>query len=223
MKANAPCIIGAQNFDAAYDVVINKAQDIDTKLYNADEKTAYETNLIGPHQKQNMANALKAVEILQDNFPVSSSHIQNGLQNVKWRARLQKLNPHDFDLSDTIELYLDGGHNVAAGQMLAKQAQNWRKQNDKNLYLVIGMMKGKETNAFVSPLLTLAKNIYCVNIENEPQSQTAQELQAQITDAKTASNFLSAIQDIQTFDPNARILICGSFYLAGQVLQHTIK
>ena len=170
-----------------------------------------------------MANAVKTIEVLQKSFPVSEQQIQNGLQNVNWHARLQRLNSEDFNLPKTTELYLDGGHNEAAAAAIASQLGSWKQNDNRALYVVLGMMDGKDTARFSKHLEPFADEIYCVNIENEPQSQTAQELQNKIPIAKIAQNYQIALSNLQDSAANARILICGSLYLSGQVLQHASK
>jgi dihydrofolate synthase/folylpolyglutamate synthase len=217
MKNGAPCVIAPQYDDAVLPVFEQRAAEVDCPLHHVDNKPApVETSLTGPHQQQNIATALHTLTLINKQFPVQNDHINNGLKNIHWPARLQKLDAQHFGLNEQYEIYLDGGHNPAAGKALAAQITSW---SDKPTALILGMMDGKDTNGFAAQILPHADTLYCVNIVDEPKSLSAEELQSQIKQGETANNFIAAINLAKSRHPDgARILIAGSLYLAGQVL-----
>ena len=204
MKQGAPCVIAPQNYQEALQVFEEKATALDAPLFHA-SKNAQENALIGAHQQNNMASALKTLEIIAEKFPHTDENIEQGLKSVKWRARLQKLPGN---------IYLDGGHNEEAGQALAGEIKNW----DEPVHIICGMMQGKDAKTFLKPLLPHAETLSFVNIENERQSQSAQDLAALFPEAQSFENYKNALAYLGTKTPG-RTLICGSLYLAGQVLQ----
>jgi dihydrofolate synthase/folylpolyglutamate synthase len=117
-------------------------------------------------------------------------------------------------------LWLDGGHNAAAGETLAAVAGEWR---NGGLHLIFGMLNSKEPTEFLRPLATYAIGLHGVAIPNEEASLSSSEateagravgISAALSDGVTA-----AIKTIVGQNPApGRILICGSLYLAGQVL-----
>lgn len=189
-------------------------------------------NLLGAHQLVNAGIAVAAAECL-DRFRISSEHLQAGLIHAEWPARLQRLTRGP--LVDALpgngwELWLDGGHNAAAGEILAAQAARWRdgvarekSSGGKPLGLVFGMLKTKDAAGFLSPLAAYATALRAVAIPGETNSLSAEEACAQARaaghKAEAATSVEAAVRDLvgQLGRPS-RLLICGSLYLAGKVL-----
>ena len=215
MKKNVPCIISSQIDGTVINVFEQLAKDKSCSLKFVQHIEPRESNMIGPHQQQNIATALLAIETVKDAFPVQNEHIKNGLKNVKWRARLQKLNPQHFDLDEKFDIYLDGGHNAAAGIAISQQLQQW---NDKPIAMILGMMDGKDAKAYVEPMKEHISALYCVNITDEPKSLRNDALQTLIGHGHIDNDVKTAMSTIRnTYPDGAYILISGSLYLAGQV------
>ncbi|MES2711802.1 MAG: folylpolyglutamate synthase/dihydrofolate synthase family protein, partial [Pseudomonadota bacterium] len=100
--------------------------------------------LPGPHQYENAGIAIAALRAWNPPW-LSNAAIARGLATATWPARLQRL---DGALARLLpagwELWLDGGHNAGAGQALAAHLPSWR---DQPLHLVVGMKKGKASDA----------------------------------------------------------------------------
>lgn len=178
--------------------------------------------LPGMHQLDNAAVALAALQRLKG-FAVTEVDMAKGLLNASWPARLQKLGagPLPALLPDGWELWLDGGHNAAAGEALAAHAaMHW---GDRPFWLICGMMNNKQAGLFLEPLAPLAAGLYAVAIPGEENAFSAAELagiaaQAGL-DATPAGDLSAAVTSIVADVRHpARILICGSLYLAGSVL-----
>ncbi|MGH1397979.1 MAG: bifunctional folylpolyglutamate synthase/dihydrofolate synthase [Alphaproteobacteria bacterium] len=220
IKPNAPCIIGHQNFTQTHTVFENKAKEAGANLTYADtaNELPYPTTLNGAHQKTNINTALTAIKTLQSQFPVPQHAIEKGLSSIHWPARLQPLPPNAYDLPETTEIWLDGGHNADAGHALAA----FLKQQSDKTDLILCMMAHKNPTEFLKPLLQHLNTITCTQIPNEPHSPSAQEIHDAIAPIceniplSTAENYRTALTQIQ--NPNT-ILIAGSLYLAGEVLR----
>lgn len=178
--------------------------------------------LPGAHQIENAAVAVAALERLEG-FRVGDLAVADGLLKVEWPARLQRLTrgPLVASLPAGWELWLDGGHNSAAGEALAGHARTaWR---DRPLWLVCGMLSSKQADRFLAPFNGVARALRSVEIAGEPASLAATQL-AEIgaaagLDATPASDLATAVAaTVAAADGPARILICGSLYLAGRVL-----
>ena len=178
--------------------------------------------LPGDYQIDNAAVAVACLETLEG-FAVGADHIAAGLANVDWPGRLQRLSrgPLADRLPDGWELWLDAGHNPAAGRALAGALADWR---DRPLHLIVGMLNTKDPVGFLAPLAALAADAACVSIHGEEATLSADEtaaaahtagLAATTTDGVEAA--LAGIVGDGTGGP-ARVLICGSIYLAGTVL-----
>jgi len=178
--------------------------------------------LPGAHQIDNAATAIAALQRLKG-FTITEMDLANGLVKAEWPARLQRLKtgPLVDMLPGDWELWLDGGHNAAAGEVLAAHAaENWA---DRTLWLVTGMLNSKQADRFLAAFAGIAEGARTVTIPGEAASYTAQETAAIASKAGLkavpAADVESAIAEI-TARPGkpARILICGSLYLAGRVL-----
>ncbi|OFX14298.1 MAG: bifunctional folylpolyglutamate synthase/dihydrofolate synthase, partial [Alphaproteobacteria bacterium RIFOXYD12_FULL_60_8] len=98
--------------------------------------------LIGAHQVRNAALALAAAERLSG-FSLPPEALALGLTTARWPARLHRLTqgPLVDLLPPEWELWLDGGHNPAAGKVLAQACRAWK---DRPLSMVLGMMRDKD-------------------------------------------------------------------------------
>ncbi len=177
--------------------------------------------LRGPHQLANAALAVACARKLSS-FGLGDDAIASGIVSAAWPGRLQRLSegPLAALLPPDWELWLDGGHNPAAGAALAEALADWR---DRPLHLVYGMLNTKGAAGFLKPLAPLAEDLKAVTIPGEPASLSAEaatrhamEAGFEATPAESVAEALGAIV-VHAKQPG-RILICGSLYLAGQVL-----
>ncbi len=96
---------------------------------------------------------------------------KSGLRTVEWPARMQRLvsGPLPDILGDDAELWLDGGHNPAAGDMLADTLAALDEKSPKPVYLIVGMMGQKDALGFLAPFRGLVRAIYTVPIPGRPR------------------------------------------------------
>jgi len=182
--------------------------------------------LVGAHQIVNAGGAIAAI-LAGAPFPVSDAAIAKGVSDAEWPARLQRLvrgplveaPPPDW------ELWLDGGHNDSAGEVLAARAAAWAAESDpKPLLLIHGMLTTKRPAEFLGPLLPFIRRWRGVGIPGEAVAFTAEALtdaarDLGVSDAKAATGPEDALRSLIETEPGpARVLICGSLYLAGEIL-----
>jgi dihydrofolate synthase/folylpolyglutamate synthase len=174
-------------------------------------------SLPGPHQVGNAGIAIACARIL--GLPMTA--IACGLETATWPARLQRLTGTlARRLPPGWTLWLDGGHNAAAGEVLAVQAARW---TDAPLDLVCGMLKTKDAAGFLRPLAPHVRRLRTISIPGEPNGLPADALAAVARDlgiaAEAAPGLDAALDALTKNAPVAgRILVCGSLYLAGAVL-----
>ena len=182
--------------------------------------------LPGRHQIENAGQAVACLEQLRE-FDVPITALQDGLRSVRWPARLQQLGsgPALDRLPAQWQLWLDGGHNPAAGRALGRMAASWRRDGAP-LHLVFGILAHKHAADFLAPLAPMVSAVRTVTIPNQAASLTAEEAaaaasKAGVTDAAPAATVEAAAADLAAMRSSgpARVLICGSLYLAGDVLR----
>ena len=176
--------------------------------------------LQGPHQIDNAGNAIAAVRALNDTR-ISDEAIAQGLKTVTWLARLQNLGAghlREF-VSARNEVWLDGGHNGPAGVVLA---QAMRQMPKRELIMIWGMLNTKHTGGFIANFKGSVAHVITLAIPDEANAIAAEELTRVALEhgikASAAATLEQALERAAQFNPNARILICGSLYLAGYVL-----
>ncbi|CCG41096.1 bifunctional folylpolyglutamate synthase/dihydrofolate synthase [Magnetospirillum molischianum] len=185
--------------------------------------------LPGSFQRQNAAVALAAAEHLalaarpQILPAFTRDRLAVGLGAVEWPARLQRL--HTGRLVERLppgwEIWLDGGHNPHAAQALAQHLDQW---HDRPIGAVMGLLSTKDADGVLRPLSAHIAALRTVSIPGEPLSLSAEDTlaaarHAGFGDSETAPSVIAALDDLAAGLPGpARILICGSLYLAGTVL-----
>ncbi|MET0191848.1 MAG: folylpolyglutamate synthase/dihydrofolate synthase family protein [Hyphomicrobiaceae bacterium] len=182
--------------------------------------------LMGRHQITNAGTAIAAALRLKPLGLTSTAAIERGLTEVRWPARMQHLagGPLARLLSPGSELWLDGGHNPAGGQAIAQTLADMEERSPKPVGLVLGMMGNKDTPRFLAHFSGLVRRIATVPISDAPEAAHDPAKLATLAQgagfvAAPAGDVASAIRDLQEAEGGPmRILICGSLYLAGQVL-----
>ena len=173
--------------------------------------------LPGPFQLDNAGIALAALDAAGLGIPEAA--LAAGLARAEWPARLQRLTGKlAASLPAGFSLWLDGGHNPGAGLALAQHLAAWR---DQPLHLIVGMKSSKDIAGFLAPLLPLADQVFAVAEPGQYLAAPIAEIIAasagRARPGPTVAPSLAAI--IRNHAPPARILICGSLYLAGEVLK----
>jgi dihydrofolate synthase / folylpolyglutamate synthase len=178
--------------------------------------------LIGPHQYVNAGVALACLDQL-DGFSLRPEALASGLRGVRWPARLQHLTSGRLarHLPPGWELWLDGAHNQAAGEALARvAAENWQ---DRPLYLIFGMLDSHDADAFLRPLAPHVTALHALTVPGEAHALSAADAAAAAERvgirATARSDLMDALAHAARASPPGRMLICGSLYLAGHVLR----
>ncbi len=235
IKRGVPCVVGPQA-DEAMEVIETQAARLGApllaygqqwhvseergRLIYQDETGLLDLklpNLPGQHQLQNAGAAIAALRHLK--MPEAS--FDGAVENAYWPARMQHLKGTPLnDLAPQADLWLDGGHNPAAGDALALHLRGLPK---RPTYLICGMLNTKDVRGYLRPLAGVANHLTAVSIPGETNTLSAEDTAEAARDVglKTdeAETVETALQQIARTEPQARILICGSLYLAGHVLR----
>lgn len=173
-------------------------------------------SLRGAHQSDNAGIALAAMRAAGIGVPDATLAV--GLARTEWPARLQRLTGRLAALLPPgWELWLDGGHNPGAGAALAAHLGSW---SDRPTQLVVGMKQAKDADEFLRPLLPLAADVWAVA---EPEQHLALPVEAIVAASRGVAHVGPRVADVlrqlPAGRPPGRVLICGSLYLAGEVLK----
>lgn len=174
-------------------------------------------NLPGAHQYENAGAALATLR----HIGIGSDACEAAVSQAFWPARMQRLSSGKLsELVPNTELWLDGGHNAAAGIAIGNHLKTLPT---KETFLICGMLNTKDINGYLAPISPSVKELYAVSIPGEantlPAETTAEAAQNAGMTSTVANSVEDALTAISAKNPAARILICGSLYLAGNVLR----
>ena len=175
-------------------------------------------NLPGPHQIQNAGAAIAALRTLG----FGEAACEAAVTRAEWPARMQRLRRGPLvEQAPGVELWLDGGHNPAGGEAVAATLA---RMPSRPTHLICGMLNTKDVAGYMRPLAAHAQSLTAVAIPGEPNTLPAETTaeaaaRAGFAHTGTAVSVAEALDAIAAQNAHARVLICGSLYLAGQVLR----
>ena len=235
IKRGVPCVVGPQD-DEAMEVIEATAARLGApviaygqhwhvwqergRLIYQDETGLLDLPmpaLLGDHQVMNAGAALAALRHLG----ADEAACEAAMVNASWPARMQRLRHGPLvESAPEVELWLDGGHNAAAGVALGKVLA---ELPERPTHMICGMLNTKDVSGYLRPLAAQADSLIAVSIPGEantlPAAETAAAAAGVGMTARTAESVEAALAEIVAETPSARVLICGSLYLAGNVLQ----
>jgi dihydrofolate synthase/folylpolyglutamate synthase len=235
LKREVPCVVGPQG-DAALEAIEARAARLAApiiaqgqhwhvweergRLIFQDESGLLDLpppNLPGAHQFDNAGAALAALRYLG----LGEEALEAAVTRAEWPARMQRLTRGPLaESAPGVELWLDGGHNPAAGEALAKHLATLP---ERPTHLICGMLNTKDVAGFLRPLAPHADSLTAVSIPGEQATLTAEQTSGIAAACgfteRQAGSVAEALAAIAAEEPRARVLICGSLYLAGRVLR----
>ncbi|GGM15204.1 bifunctional folylpolyglutamate synthase/dihydrofolate synthase [Pseudooceanicola nanhaiensis] len=235
LKREVPCVVGPQG-DAALEAIEARAARLAApliaqgqhwhvweergRLIFQDETGLIDLpppNLPGAHQFDNAGSALAALRHLG----LPEEALEAAVTRAEWPARMQRLTRGPLvDSAPGIELWLDGGHNPAAGEALARHLATLP---DRPTHLICGMLNTKDVAGFMRPLAPHVASLTAVSIPGEAATLTAEQTSGIAAACgiaeRQAGSVAEALALIAEETPRARVLICGSLYLAGRILR----
>lgn len=234
LKRGVPCVVGRQQ-DAALAVIEGQAArggapllihgqhwHVTTergRLVYQDETGLRDLPLPvlpGAHQVDNAGMALAVLRHLGQ----PEAALEGAVTRADWPARMQRLRDHPLARAHPeAELWLDGGHNPDAGRALAAVLNGLPP---RDTVLVCGMQNTKDVVGYMGHLAGAARRLVAVAIPGAaatlPADATAAAAAQAGLDSTTAPDIDTALRMALADAPGARVLICGSLYLAGAVL-----
>lgn len=233
IKPRVPVVVGPQK-DAALEVIEARASGLSAPIlahgqhwHVATERGRLifqdETGLLdlplpvlaGPHQIENAGTAIAALRALGRGDPDAA------MSNATWPARMQRLREGPLaDAAPDAELWLDGGHNPHAARAISATLDTLP---NRPTHLICGLLNTKDVAGYMGPLLAHAESLTAVSIPGQTATLTAEETAKAAKSAGhttyVADDVEAALASIIAGTPHARVLICGSLYLAGEILK----
>lgn len=241
LKSGVPCIVGPQP-ETVQGVIEARAAELGAPLLIQGQdwtvrpehgRLVYEDRdglldldppaLLGAHQIDNGGIAVAVLRALG----FGEAACRAALTEAVWPARMQRLTrgPLAERMPEGATLWLDGGHNAAAGEALGAAVGALAARAPAPLFLIAGMLDTKAAEDFLRPLAPQAAHAFTVTIPDAaaaiPAEALAERARSAGLTAKPAASVSQALDAIlaRAPAPPFRVLICGSLYLAGSVLQ----
>ncbi len=168
-------------------------------------------NLLGEFQIDNISTAIATLRNLD--FQIQENHIKNGITKIKSFARLQEIKYGKLkDLCKNNKIFVDGSHNPLGAKVLNKYLNNF----NCNKHIIIGMMANKDHNKYMSYFKNIS-SLTTVDIPNQNNAIKGIELKNKFPNAQFRRSIQEAINKLN-LEENDIVLITGSLYLAGEVL-----
>ena len=246
IKPGRPVVIGAQEHDAARDVLIDTAERLSCPLlvYGQDF-IAFEENgrlvyqdegglfdlplprLPGRHQYANAAAAIAAVKAA--GFDVGQRAAERAMARVDWPGRMQKLSAGRLVglAPEGAEIWIDGGHNPGAGAVVAEALANEEDRRPLPLIMIAGMINTKDQTGYFRNFAGMARHVLTVPVNDSDAGVANDELAARAEAAGLSAEPVASVENAlmllrdgwdRAGEP-PRILISGSLYLVGEVLR----
>ena len=172
-------------------------------------------NLPGEFQLENVSTAIAAARQLTD-YKITDDHIKSGITKIESIARLQELKFGKLkDLANNNLLFIDGSHNPLGAKVLNEYLESLNCKK----HIILGMMANKDHNKYMSYFKDI-ESLTTIDIPNQPNAIKGNELREKIKNFRN-TNYQNSIENaIRSIDlkENDIILITGSLYLAGEVL-----
>ncbi|MCE4222877.1 bifunctional folylpolyglutamate synthase/dihydrofolate synthase [Methylobacterium sp. C25] len=245
-KRGCPAVIAAQDYAEADSVLCRQAERVgatpilvgnqDFSVHQENGRFVYQDEtelfdlplprLTGRHQLVNAGTAITALRAAGFG-DLGTATYEAGLRNVDWPGRLQRLTRGRLAdlMPKDAELWLDGGHNADGGRILAAAMADLCERSDVPLVLVVGLLGTKDAEGFLKNFVGLARILVAVPIPGQiaarPADEVAQIAQSVGLATRVARGTEAALLGLssEAFERPPRVLICGSLYLAGAVLE----
>ena len=181
--------------------------------------------LVGRHQIANAGTAIAALRAAGIG-DFEAEVYEAGLTRAEWPGRLHRLTRGRLPTlaPKNAEIWLDGGHNPDGGRALAAAMGDLEERSAAPVVLIVGMLGTKDADGFLRNFVGLARELIAVPIAGQMAARPAEEVAA-IADRvgltnTTAASVEAALASLHDYvwDRPPRVLICGSLYLAGEVL-----
>ena len=172
-------------------------------------------NLIGEFQIENVATAIATLRSL--NLEINDEHIKSGITKIKSVARLQEINKGKIkDLCKNNKIFVDGSHNPLGAKVLSEYLESL----NCNKHIILGMMNNKDHIEYMDHFNNKISSLTTIDIPNQPNAINGEKLMKKLKNSKNINYKKSIKEAIESIDlkDNDIIIITGSLYLAGEVL-----
>ena len=173
-------------------------------------------NLEGEYQLSNISTAIATIRNIEE-INISDQNIKNGIKKIKSIGRFSEITHGKLkDLVKKNQIYIDGSHNPLGANVLSKHLDSLKC----NKHIILGMMNNKDHLEYIGYFKDKISSLITVDIPNQPNAINGEDLMKKLKNFKNVNYKKSIEEAIKSVDlkDNDIIIITGSLYLAGEVL-----
>ena len=177
------------------------------------ELTDVRVPLGGGFQVDNAGTAVAVCDALRrrGTAPLTSENVRAGLEQVRWRARLQVIEGRP-------PLVIDGAHNAAAVEAIVPAVRDAAR--GRRLVALVGCMADKDVDRLLAALVPLDAFMVFTEASSDRAARAVDLARAWPGPARAVSALPEALAAARTLaGDDGAVLVCGSLYLAGDVLR----
>lgn len=173
-----------------------------------------ESPLVGAHQADNVALAVRGAEELSALLPgIDEAAVDRGVAEATWRGRLER-----FDVQGK-QVWVDGAHNPHAAVRLASFV---REHLAEPRVMVIAVMADKDVDAIVRELIPLATRVIVTRADVSRGMKTSALVSVIQRHGAIAEECEEPVEAMERALKSGEgiVLVCGSLYLAGAAIEY---
>ncbi|MBQ4323799.1 MAG: bifunctional folylpolyglutamate synthase/dihydrofolate synthase [Clostridia bacterium] len=186
-----------------------KKADLSGTVFDFDGYTDLSLSLLGLYQADNAANALTALEILNQNL--SDTVLREGLRKARWPGRFEIV------FHDPL-IIADGGHNPEGVNRAVESIETYFS-NEKVIF-VTGIMADKDYHTVAARMASVAQAVYTVTPPNAralPAKEYAEVFRTLGIPATPCATVAEGIAKALT--ANSPVICLGSLYMYDEIRQ----
>lgn len=236
IKENGVCVCYPEQDKEALEVIKNTCKEKNAELIIPDLTQVNHLNtaatgsgfqydgincslpLVGAHMVKNAVTAINAVKVIKrSGFNIPASAFSQGIASSVMPARLEIMRKKPL-------VILDGGHNEGCAKVVAEYIRTFLR--GRKITAVVSMMADKDYDAYLKITSPYFSRIVATHTE-VPRALSAEEL---CNTAKKYCGDCVCIPDsshalkfaFTTLGKDDVLLVCGSFYFAGEIREKII-
>ncbi|MBC1338534.1 bifunctional folylpolyglutamate synthase/dihydrofolate synthase [Listeria innocua] len=194
----------------------NRDDEITYRTSHGDEIPNITIGLLGIHQLNNAAVAIKVLQYLNtfSSYEINQSAIKQGLKKAFWPGRMELLDVKPF-------IMLDGAHNPEGVKTFANSIRTYPGHKK----IIVSILKDKNYQEMITLLKTIPDTDILLTTFDYPRAMSANEVTqiGTIEGISTNPNWKQALDDIKEIKNDTKFFITGSLYFISEVRKYLLS
>ncbi|CAC96817.1 TPA: bifunctional folylpolyglutamate synthase/dihydrofolate synthase [Listeria innocua] len=193
----------------------NRGDEITFRTSHGDEIPDITIGLLGIHQLNNAAVAIKVLQYLNtfSSYEINQSAIKQGLKKAFWPGRMELLDVKPF-------IMLDGAHNPEGVTTFANSIKTYPGHKK----IIVSILKDKNYQEMIALLKTIPDTEILLTTFDYPRAMSDYEVTqiGTIEGISTNPNWKQALDDIKEIKNDTKFFVTGSLYFISEVRKYLL-